>query len=131
MNRRRHGAVLFLGGWAMVLGVVGVIGCKSEVPDRDAPGGILSGSEYQNLMARNAGRDAGALVEPAKPAVIVPTTMRAAPTTASAPSAPAAPPAAATPAAPAAPASPAAPADAGTAPPAPAPEPAPAPTTGK
>jgi hypothetical protein len=106
MDRRFAVSLVIL---LMSFGLMGLFtGCKSEVPDRDAPGGILSGSDYERLVSRNAGRDAGALVEPAKPPVVQPTTMRAMPTTA--PATPASP-AGATPAA--APAAPAAPAPAG------------------
>src|SRR5207248_10192832 len=101
------GCVIALGG----------VGCKNEVPDRDMPGGILSGSDYQAIrMQARANQNAIALrnsEEAAKRnAPVMPTTMRAAPTSMPAGGAPASGPAGATPAAsppPAASSAPAAP----------------------
>ena len=108
-----------------------LVGCKNEVPDRDAPGGIVSGSDYARLRARNVGLmddslEHGKPRKPSETAGAMPTThpagstapMGSAPAAAAAPSAPAAPAAPVAPGAEPAPIAPSVPA----APAAPAPQ---------
>ena len=105
-----------------------MLGCRNEVPDRDMPGGIMSGNDYQALRARARANENQVAMENAQSASsaaakragpLSPTTLRATtvPAAGGATTVPAAPSAPAAPAAPAAPSVPAVP-------PAPAPAPA-------